>query len=94
MADTQHFQLPIAVNLRVQSRSGRVRVIAEPREDVEAGATASMLPKRRRPRPAGPRRPWLGSLEVRCPAGTDVVVGTHSGSVRSKVASAMSPSPR
>lgn len=81
--DIQQYALPIAVTLRLQSRSGRVRVIAEAREDVEAqgerlqateddgGATLQVRAGR-----------GSGNLVVRCPAGTDIVVGTHSGGVR------------
>ena len=32
--DLQHFDLPVAVTLRLQSRSGKIEVVAEPREDV------------------------------------------------------------
>ncbi|MHB8376955.1 MAG: DUF4097 family beta strand repeat-containing protein [Dehalococcoidia bacterium] len=81
--DTQRYPLPVAVSLRVQSRSGRVHVIAEPRDDVEAqgervetteadGAAALQIRAGR----------GAGAITVRCPAGTDVVVGTHSGDVR------------
>jgi hypothetical protein len=81
--DIQHYALPIAVTLRLQSRSGKVHVIAEPRDDIEAqgdrlqmseeddGATLQLRAGR-----------GSGNLVVRCPAGTDIVVGTHSGSVR------------
>ena len=79
----QHFDLPVAVTLRLQSRSGRIDVVAEPREDVvvegdkfeaseaDGGATLEV------------RAGHAGSkpLSVRCPAGTDIVVGTQSGSV-------------
>ena len=83
MADSQRFQLPVAVTVRVQSRSGRVHVIAEPREDVEAighhitasnedGGTVLQIRAGRGSKP----------LTVRCPAGSDVVVGTRSGGVQ------------
>ncbi len=76
------FELPVAVTLRLQSRSGRVEVFAEPRDDVEAegdkieslfddgGATLRV-------------RNGHGhkSFTVRCPIGTDVTIGTHSGAV-------------
>jgi DUF4097 and DUF4098 domain-containing protein YvlB len=76
--------LPVAVTLRVQSRSGKVLVIAEPRDDIEAetdevesfmadgGATLVVRSSR------GGAKP----LTVRCPVDTDVVVGTQSGSVQ------------
>ena len=79
----QRFELPVAVTLRIQSRSGRVDVIAEPREDVlaegdkiesqvdDGGATLRI-------RNGHGRR----SFVVRCPVGTDVAVGTQSGAVR------------
>jgi len=77
------FDLPVAVTLRLQSRSGRVDVIAEPRDDVEAegdkieslvedsGATLRI-------------RNGSGTkgFTVRCPIGSDVTVGTQSGAVR------------
>ncbi len=81
--DSQHFDLPVAVTLRLQSRSGNIDVLAEPRDDVavegdgfntseaDGGATLEVHAGR-----AGSK-----SLSVRCPAGTDIVIGTHSGSV-------------
>jgi DUF4097 and DUF4098 domain-containing protein YvlB len=77
------FDLPVAVTLRLQSRSGRVDVFAEPRDDVlvegdrieaiseDGGATLKI-------------RNGSGSkaFVVRCPAGSDVTVGTQSGPVR------------
>jgi hypothetical protein len=77
------FELGVAVTLRLQSRSGRVEVIAEPREDVEAegdkiesliddGGAALRIRNGHGSKP----------LLVRCPIGTDVAVGTQSGSVR------------
>jgi DUF4097 and DUF4098 domain-containing protein YvlB len=82
--DVQHFDLPVAVTLRLQSRSGRIEVVAEPRDDVavegdrfsateaDGGATLEV-----RAGHGGSK-----SLSVRCPAGTDVVIGTHSGTVK------------
>jgi hypothetical protein len=82
--DVQRFDLPVAVTLRLQSRSGKIEVIAEPRDDVlvegeafstseeDGGATLEVR--------AG--RGGSKSLSVRCPAGTDIIAGTHSGSVR------------
>jgi DUF4097 and DUF4098 domain-containing protein YvlB len=80
---SQRFELPVAVTVRVQSRSGSVLVVAEPRDDVEARGErlqgteedGGRVLQIRAGRGSGP-------LEVRCPAGTDVIVGTHSGSVR------------
>src|SRR5262245_29374742 len=82
--DTQHFVLPVAVTLRIQSRSGNVEVIAEPREDVyvegdgfdsrpEDGGAALAIR-------AG--RGGSKALAVRCPVGTDVIIGTHSGGIK------------
>jgi DUF4097 and DUF4098 domain-containing protein YvlB len=79
----RRFELPVAVTLRLQSRSGRVEVTAEPRDDVvaegddiqsqvdDAGLTLRI-------------RNGHGkkSFAVRCPVGTDVAVGTQSGAVR------------
>jgi DUF4097 and DUF4098 domain-containing protein YvlB len=81
--DLQHFDLPVAVVLRLQSRSGKIEVIAEPREDIavegdkfdvheaDGGATLEV-----RAGHGGSK-----SLSVRCPVGTDLVIGTQSGSV-------------
>ncbi|MBF6599487.1 MAG: DUF4097 family beta strand repeat protein [Dehalococcoidia bacterium] len=81
--DIQRYPLPVALTLRLQSRSGRVHVVAEPRDDIEAqgerlqakeedgGATLHLRAGR-----------GSAALVVRCPAGADVVVGTHSGDVR------------
>ncbi len=77
------FELPVAVTLRLQSRTGRIDVIAEPRDDIVAegdkieslvedgGATLKI-------RNGRGSRPFV----VRCPAGTDVAIGTQSGAVR------------
>jgi len=81
--DTQRYQLPVAVTLRVQSRSGRVTVIAEPREDVEAQGDRLDAAEEDGGRTLLVRAGrGTGALTVRCPAGTDVVIGTHSGSVK------------
>jgi len=68
------------LRLRISAASGRVRVIAEPREHVlvERGGSAhgaddgavEVRPTRR-----------SDSVVVRCPVGADVVVGTQSGRV-------------
>lgn len=82
--DVRRIDLPVAVTLRLQSRSGKVHVLAEPRDDVQAetdnvesfvadsGATLVVRSSR-----GGSRQ-----LIVRCPVDTDVVVGTQSGNVR------------
>jgi len=82
--DSHRFDLPFGVRLRVQSRSGRVHVIAEEREDVQAETDAlewrgeddgaALLVRSAR----GGSKP----ITVRCPVDTDVIVGTQSGSVR------------
>jgi DUF4097 and DUF4098 domain-containing protein YvlB len=82
--DSRRFDLPVAVTLRLQSRSGAIDVVAEPRDDVlvegdgfdaheeDDGTSLEVRAGR------GGSKP----LSVRCPAGTDVSVGTHSGAVR------------
>ncbi len=82
--DTTRIDLPVAATLRLQTRSGRLEVIAEPREDVliegdgfetrkhDEGATFDVRSGR-----AGAKH-----LSIRCPIGTDIVAGTQSGSVR------------
>ena len=81
--DARTFELPIAVGLRLQSRSGNVRVIAEPRDDVlaEGDRISGGLTEDGHAVEIRAGR-GSGSLTVRCPAGTDVTVGTHSGNVR------------
>lgn len=82
--ELRQIDLPVGVTLRVQSRSGRVLVIAEAREDVSAetdsvdvriedGGTALLVRSGR----GGSK-----TLTVRCPIDTDLSVGTQSGSVR------------
>jgi DUF4097 and DUF4098 domain-containing protein YvlB len=81
--ETRRLELPIGVTLRLQSRSGKVNVIAEPREDVEAETDSVET----RPEDAGQallvRSSRGGSkpLNVRVPIDTDVSIGTQSGSV-------------
>jgi hypothetical protein len=82
--ETRRYDLPIAATLRLQSRSGKVVVIAEGRDDVEAetddleafaedgGRTLLVRSSR------GGSKP----LTVRCPIETDVVIGTQSASVK------------
>jgi hypothetical protein len=82
--ESQRYDLPVAVTLCVQSRSGRVEVVAEPRDDVyvegegfdarEANGGAALEIRAGR----GGSKP----VAVRCPVASDVVIGTHSGSVR------------
>ena len=82
--NAQRYDLPIAVTLRLHARSGKIELIAEPREDVlvegdrfEAGECEDGASFEIRAGHAGSK-----SLSVRCPAGTDVVVGTQGGNVR------------
>jgi DUF4097 and DUF4098 domain-containing protein YvlB len=82
--ETVNIDLPVAVTLRVQSRSGKVHVIAEPRDDVQAetdhvehflddgGSTLVVRSAR------GGTKP----MTVRCPVDTDIHCGTQSGSVK------------
>lgn len=81
--NARRVDLPVAVTLRLQSRSGSIDVIAEPRDDVEVdgeGATAhveeggSAVTIRAG---RGGSRP----MTVRCPVGTDINMGTQSGTV-------------
>ncbi|HUF83717.1 MAG TPA: DUF4097 family beta strand repeat-containing protein [Acidimicrobiia bacterium] len=67
---------PSGAVLRVTSRSGRVRVTGEDRTDIlaEKGDAPSVGPD-------GVEIKGLAKVLVRCPAGTDVVVGTGSGDV-------------
>ena len=79
----RRFELPVAVTLRLQSRSGRVEVIAEPRDDVlaEGDAIESQVDDggaTLRIRNGHGRK----SFVVRCPVGTDVAIGTQSAPVR------------
>ena len=81
--NSQRFDLPVAVTLRLHTRSGKIDVTTEPREDVlvegdgfdatEADGGAALDVRSGR----GGSRP----LSVRCPAGTDIVIGTQGGSI-------------
>jgi DUF4097 and DUF4098 domain-containing protein YvlB len=82
--DSQRYDLPVAAVLRLHARSGKIDVVAEPRDDVlvegehfdaevtDGGASLEVRAGRAGSKP----------LLVRCPAGTDICVGTQSGSVR------------
>ncbi len=68
------------LRVRITAVSGGVSVTAEPRADVVIDSGGSV-----RAMPDGaveirPRRP-SDSLDVRCPAGADIVIGTSSGGV-------------
>lgn len=84
--ESRTYDLPVAVTLRIQSRSGAVEVIAEPRDDVlvegdgfdarEADGGAALEIRTGR----GGSKP----IELRCPVGTDVSIGTHSGRITTR----------
>src|SRR4051812_32406309 len=82
--DVQHFDLPVAVTLRLQSRSGKIDVVAEPRDDVEIEGDRFSTAEADGGAVFEVRSGHGGSknLTVRCPAGTDVAVGTQSGNVK------------
>lgn len=76
MAREKAVPAPTGVVVRVTSRSGRVTVTGEDRADivVEKGDEPSVGPD-------GVEITGSGKVVVRCPAGSDVVVGTGSGRV-------------
>jgi DUF4097 and DUF4098 domain-containing protein YvlB len=82
--DVRRFDLPVAVTLRLQSRSGKVLVVAEAREDVEAetDAVESYFDQAEATLVIRSSRGGSKPLTVRCPIDTDLNIGTHSGSVR------------
>ena len=82
--ESRNIDLPVAVALRLQSRSGRVHVIAEPRDDVaaETDRVESFLDDGGRTLVVRSSRGGSKPLTVRCPVDTDIVVGTHTGHVR------------
>src|SRR4051794_35693134 len=68
------------MRVRITAASGRVSVTAEARVDVvvdRGGAARAMPDGAVEIRPGRPS----DSLEVRCPAGADIVIGTRSGGV-------------
>lgn len=82
--ETRTFDLPIAAMLRVQSRSGRVHVIAEARDDVsvETDRPDAVYAEDARLLTVRSGRSGTKQITVRCPIDTDVEVGTQSGGVR------------
>jgi hypothetical protein len=68
------------LRLRISGVSGRVRVIAEPRTDVvvDRGGSAVVTADGAVEIRAGKAS---DAVDVRCPAGVDVIIGTRSGSV-------------
>jgi DUF4097 and DUF4098 domain-containing protein YvlB len=81
---TVHLDLPVAVTLRLQSRSAKVHVIAEARDDVEAETdeVRSFIEDDGRSLVVRSARGGSKPLTVRCPIETDVVIGTQSGPVK------------
>jgi hypothetical protein len=82
--DVRNIDLPVAVTLRLQSRSGKVHVIAEPRDDVlaETDKLEAFVEDEGRTLLVRSSRGGSKPLVVRCPVDTDVVIGTQSGSVK------------
>jgi DUF4097 and DUF4098 domain-containing protein YvlB len=82
--DIRRIELPLGAGLRLQSRSGRVHVIAEERDDIEAETDSLEWRADAKEGTLSVRSSRGGSktLTVRCPRDTDVSVGTQSGSVR------------
>jgi DUF4097 and DUF4098 domain-containing protein YvlB len=82
--DTRRLDLPVAVTLRLQSRSGKVLVIAEPRDDVEAETddVHSFVDDNGRTLVVRSGRGGTKPLTVRCPIETDLVIGTQSAPVK------------
>lgn len=80
--------LPVSghAELHVSTRSGRVTVTAEERQDLHIESDAPLRDDKVEVDPTGlvsvkSGRGGSGWLEIRCPTGTDVVVGTVSGKV-------------
>lgn len=82
--DTREFDLPIAAGLRVQSRSGRVHVIAEGRDDVsvETDSPEAFYDEAAQVLTVRSSRGGSKTITVRCPVDTDVEAGTHTAAVR------------
>ncbi|HEU4758717.1 MAG TPA: DUF4097 family beta strand repeat-containing protein [Dehalococcoidia bacterium] len=75
------FALPAGAALRVLAGSGRVTVVAEDRSDLEVDPPDRRVDFTDHGRTAEVRS-RSGSLDVRCPRGTDVSVGAISGQVQ------------
>ena len=82
--DVRSIDLPVAVTLRLQSRSAKVHVIAEPRDDVlaETDKVESFYDDDGRTLVVRSAKGGSRPLIVRCPVDTDIVIGTQSGSVK------------
>jgi len=76
--------VPGHAELHLMTRSGRITVVGEERPDVlvESGAPAGSIESDATGRiRLGSAKSGSAALEVRCPAGSDVVIGTMSGRV-------------
>jgi DUF4097 and DUF4098 domain-containing protein YvlB len=82
--ESRRIDLPVGTLLRLQSRSGRVLVIAEAREDldVEADSIETRVEDGGAALLVRSSRGGSKTLTVRCPIDTDISIGTQSGSVR------------
>lgn len=82
--ETVRVDLPVAVTLRLQSRSGKLLLVAESRDDVQAETDAVNHFFDDDGRTLVVRSKHGGSkpLTVRCPIETDVVIGTQSAAVK------------
>jgi DUF4097 and DUF4098 domain-containing protein YvlB len=85
---TQPVVLPVSghAELHVSTRSGRVTITAEERQDLSIASDAPLREDKVEVDPTGvvsvkSGRGGSGWLEIRCPVGTDVAVGTVSGKV-------------
>lgn len=81
--DVRNMELPLGTALRLQSRSGKVQVIAEARDDVQAETddVEAFFDRRDKLLVVRSSRGGSKTLSVRCPLDTDVVAGTQSGAV-------------
>jgi DUF4097 and DUF4098 domain-containing protein YvlB len=70
---------PLLNEIRIASGSGSIRVVAEARADVDAGSSGLVKLEDGVTNVVGHRN--SSNLTVRCPEGSDVVIGTRSGSI-------------
>ena len=85
--DSLTLSVPGFAELRINTRSGRVEVTAEERSDLLIESDAPIRKDKIEVDATGrvtlrSSRGGSGWLEIRCPIGTDVVIGTVSGKVR------------
>jgi DUF4097 and DUF4098 domain-containing protein YvlB len=73
---------PLTNEIRIASGSGSINVIAEHRSDVDAGSGGLLKLEDGVVNVVGHRNST--TLNVRCPEGADVVIGTRSGSISLK----------